>query len=87
MHHWYERGLDRGANYARWIEYSVSASLMLVLIGLFVGIRDLAAVVALFAINTAMILFGLLDGASAAPGFVRRSAFWFGSLFAMCRGL
>ena len=60
VHGWYERGLTRRANYARWIEYSVSASVMIVLIGLFVGIRDLAAVVAIFAANTAMILFGLL---------------------------
>jgi hypothetical protein len=77
---WYERGLDRGVNYARWIEYSVSASLMLVLIGLFVGIRDLAAVVALFAVNSAMILFGLLMERQQRPGSADWSAFWFGSL-------
>ena len=40
VHGWYERGLSRRANYARWIEYSVSASGMIVLIGLFAGIRD-----------------------------------------------
>ena len=33
VHRWYERGLARRANYARWIEYSVSASVMIVLIG------------------------------------------------------
>ena len=77
---WYERGLDRGVNYARWIEYSVSASLMLVLIWLFVGIRDLAAVVALFAVNSAMILFGLLMERQQRPGSADWSAFWFGSL-------
>ena len=77
---WYERGLSRRANYARWIEYSVSASLMIVLIGLFVGIRDLAAVVAVFAVNTAMILFGLLMERQQRPGAADWSAFWFGSL-------
>ncbi len=80
VHRWYERGLDRGVNYARWVEYSVSASLMLVLIGLFVGIRDLAAVVALFAVNTAMILFGLLMERQQRPGSADWSAFWFGAL-------
>jgi hypothetical protein len=80
VHRWYERGLDRGVNYARWVEYSVSASLMLVLIGLFVGIRDLAAVVALFAVNTAMILFGLLMERQQRPGSADWSAFCFGSL-------
>lgn len=80
VHRWYERCLDRRANYARWIEYSVSASIMIVLIGMFVGIRDLAAVTALFAANTAMILFGLLMERQQRPGTADWSAFWFGSL-------
>jgi bacteriorhodopsin len=77
---WYARSMDRRSNYARWIEYSISASIMIVLIGLFVGIRDLAAVVALFAVNTAMILFGLLMERQQRPGSADWSAFWFGSL-------
>ena len=80
LHRWYERCLDRRANYARWIEYSVSASIMIVLIGMFVGIRDVAAVAALFAANTAMILFGLLMERQQRPGTADWSAFWFGSL-------
>lgn len=83
VHHWYERCLDRRANYARWIEYSISASIMVVLIGLFVGIRDLAAVSAIFAANTAMILFGLLMERQQRPGGADWSAFWFGSLVGM----
>jgi hypothetical protein len=79
-HRWYERGLDRHVNYARWIEYSLSASIMIVLVGLFVGIRDLAAVIAVFAVNTAMILFGLLMERQQRPGGSDWSAFWFGSL-------
>ncbi|MEW2442449.1 heliorhodopsin HeR [Micromonospora marina] len=80
VHRWYERHLDRRANYARWIEYSVSASIMIVLIGLFVGIRDLAAVIGIFAANTAMILFGLLMERQQTPGRADWSAFWFGTL-------
>jgi hypothetical protein len=83
IHGWYERCLDRRANYARWIEYSVSASIMIVLIGLFVGIRDLAAVTAMFAANTAMILFGLLMERHQRPGHGDWSAFWFGSLIGL----
>jgi Heliorhodopsin len=79
VHRWYEHGLTYRANYARWIEYSVSASVMIVLIGLFVGIRDLAAVVAIFAANTAMILFGLLMERQQRPGAADWSAFGFGS--------
>lgn len=80
VHHWYERGLTRRANYARWVEYSVSASIMIVLIGMFVGIRDLAAVMGIFAASTAMILFGLLMERQQQPGAADWSAFWFGSL-------
>jgi hypothetical protein len=80
VHSWYERGLSRRANYTRWLEYSVSASVMIVLFGLFVGIRDLAAVVAVFAVNTAVILFGMLMERQQRPGAADWRAFWFGSL-------
>jgi hypothetical protein len=77
--HWYERKLDERANIARWIEYSVSSSLMIVLIAAFVGIWDLAAVTAIFAVNTCMILFGLLMERHEEPGRADWSAFWFGT--------
>ena len=80
IHRWYERNLERRVNYARWIEYSVSASIMIVLIGAFVGIRDLAAVIAMFGVNAAMILFGLLMERHQEPGSGDWTAFWFGSL-------
>jgi len=57
---WYEGNLSRGVNYARWIEYSFSASLMIVLIATFAGVTDLRALVAVAGVNAAMILFGLL---------------------------
>jgi hypothetical protein len=80
VHLWYEGCLDRRANYARWIEYSISASIMIVLIAMFVGIRDIAALLAIFAANTAMILFGLLMERQQKPGETDWSAFWFGSV-------
>jgi hypothetical protein len=80
VHQWYERNLDARANYARWIEYSISASIMIVLIALFVGIRDVAALLAIFGVNTAMILFGLLMERQQKPGSTDWRAFWFGSL-------
>ncbi|MCP3856368.1 MAG: hypothetical protein GY698_16760 [Actinomycetia bacterium] len=57
---WYEANLRRGINYARWIEYSVSASIMIVLIAMLPGITNLYALIGLFAVNATMILFGLL---------------------------
>jgi len=77
---WYERQLDKKENYARWIEYSISSSIMIVLIAAFVGIWDLAAVVAIFALNTTMILFGLLWERTEKPGKgADWSAFWYGT--------
>jgi hypothetical protein len=77
-HAWYERNLSRGINVARWVEYSMSASLMVVLICLFVGIRDIAALLGLFGVNSAMILFGWLMERHQTPGRADWAAFWFG---------
>ena len=57
---WYEANLLRGRNDARWIEYSVSASLMIVLIAMLTGINNVYALVGLAGANAAMILFGLV---------------------------
>jgi hypothetical protein len=56
---WYERQISRGVNPARWWEYSLSASLMVVLIAMLSGVREATALVGLFGVNAAMILFGL----------------------------
>jgi hypothetical protein len=75
----YRRMLLVGRNDFRWIEYSVSASLMAVLIGLLPGITDVAAVIAIFGANAAMILFGLLQERYERPGG-SLLPFWLGSL-------
>ena len=80
VHRWYEAALQRRANYARWIEYSVSASIMIVLICMFTGIRDIAALLGLFAANTSMILFGLLMERQQTAGEADWSVYWFGCL-------
>src|SRR5664280_442153 len=58
IHRWYERNLAIERSPARWLEYSFSASLMIVLIAMLTGISDLAALIALFGVNAAMIMFG-----------------------------
>jgi hypothetical protein len=65
---WYERNLAAEMNPARWWEYSVSASWMVVLIAMLTGIRDVAALLALFGVNAAMILFGLVMERVNRPG-------------------
>ena len=57
---WYERHLLAGINYARWLEYSLSASVMVILIAMLTGITNLYAVIGLFGVNAAMIAFGAL---------------------------
>ena len=52
--------LSRGINVARWIEYSLSASIMIVGIALLVGIYDLMSLVMLFALVAIMNLLGLM---------------------------
>ena len=68
IHRWYERNLAREQNPARWWEYSLSASLMIVLIAMLTGISDLAALIGLFGVNAAMILFGLAMEQANRPG-------------------
>ena len=65
---WYERNLAAEQNPARWWEYSVSASLMIVLIAMLTGLRDVGALIALFGVNAAMILFGLVMERVNRPG-------------------
>ncbi len=57
----YESDLRRGLNAFRWVEYSFSATLMIVLIGFYNGIVEISAVFGLVGANVAMILFGWLQ--------------------------
>jgi len=57
---WYVKNLKQGMNPARFYEYALSSSLMIVLIGMLVGVWDLGALIALFAVNAAMNLFGIM---------------------------
>jgi hypothetical protein len=56
----YRDELDRERNRIRWVEYAISATLMIVLIALVTGVVDIAALVAIGFANVAMLLFGWL---------------------------
>ena len=75
---WYVRNLERGRNYARWIEYSVSSSVMVVLIAMLSGISTVGALGGIFAVNATMILFGLLMEHYETPGRPNWMSYWFG---------
>lgn len=77
---WYRRNLARSRNDARWIEYSLSASIMIVLIAMLTGIGDAAALVAIFGVNASMIFFGLVQEHTARPGEGSLLPFWLGCI-------
>lgn len=55
----YVKGLKKGINKFRWYEYSLSASLMIVLIGILTGIFDLSTLLLMFGLTAVMNLCGL----------------------------
>ena len=64
----YSAGLAAKRNYFRWVEYSISSSVMIVLIAQVIGISELSALVAIFGVNASMILFGWLQEKYETPG-------------------
>jgi len=56
----YEVELSQGVNMIRWLEYMISASLMLITIGLLSGVYDLATLIAIFAFIAIMCLLGFV---------------------------
>ncbi len=56
----YDQDLSHGINKARWIEYSMSASIMMVAIALLVGIYDAMSLIMIFSLVAIMNLMGLV---------------------------
>lgn len=56
----YNTNLSKGINKARWIEYSFSASTMMVAIALLVGVYDFISLLCIFALVAIMNLLGLV---------------------------
>ncbi len=57
---WYVKRLKQHVNYARWYDYALSSSVMIVAIAMLSGVYDIAALIPLFCINATMNLFGLM---------------------------
>jgi hypothetical protein len=78
---WYEGQLRRGRNPARWAEYSVSASLMVVLIAMLTGITSAYALLGIAGVNASMILFGhLMERMNPDRSRVDWRPYWFGCI-------
>ncbi len=78
----YEADLAGGINRFRWVEYSFSATLMVLMIAAYSGITDITGVIAVAGANVAMILFGWIQERMNPPGRTRTTMvpFWFGTL-------
>jgi hypothetical protein len=78
----YERDLRAGINRFRWVEYSVSATVMVLLIAMYTGITGISALIGIAGANVAMILFGWLQESANPPGSPTRTMrpFWFGCI-------
>jgi hypothetical protein len=57
---WYVDKLRQGMNPARFYEYALSSSLMIVLIAMLVGVWDMGTLIVMFGINATMNLFGIM---------------------------
>ena len=78
----YEADLRGGRNRFRWLEYSVSATIMVLLICFYAGITGISAVIAIAGANVSMILFGWVQEAVNLPGRSTTTMlpFWCGCL-------
>ena len=79
----YAAGLAAQGNYFRWVEYSISSSVMIVLIAQICGVSDVVAIISLFGVNASMILFGWLQEKYEQPG----NGGWLPFIFGCIAGL
>ena len=76
----YNSQLSRGMNIARWVEYSISASIMMVAISLLVGIYDAMSLVMVFSLAAIMNLMGLvMEVHNQTTKKTNWLSFWLGS--------
>jgi hypothetical protein len=77
---WYVRNLKKGINYARWFEYAISSSIMIIVIAMLCGIYELSSLILIFSLNATMNLFGLMmELHNQTTNKTNWSAFIFGS--------
>ena len=81
IYEWYTANLRKGVNYARWIEYAFSSSVMIVAIAMLFGMYDIALLLLIFALNAMMILFGwMMELHNQTTEKTDWTAFVFGSI-------
>lgn len=77
----YESEIAQQQNRFRWVEYSISSTVMILSIALVFGIGDIAGLIGIAGANIAMILFGWIMEVVNRPGQkVWWTPFWFGCI-------
>ncbi len=75
----YEKQIQKGMNLFRWMEYSITSSLMIVVIAMLCGVYDLSSLILIFSLNASMILFGwIMEVHNQTTDKVNWSSFIFG---------
>ena len=75
----YVSHLAKPQNPFRWLEYSLSSSIMILAIAQLTGIEDIAALIALVGVNASMIGFGWMQEKYTEPG-TGLQPFWLGCI-------
>lgn len=76
----YSTGLKEHRNYFRWVEYSLSSSVMIFIISQLIGLSNYATLLAIVGCNVSMILFGWLQEKYVEPGTNDLLPFFFGCI-------
>lgn len=77
----YESEISMEQNRFRWVEYSISSTVMILAICLVFGIGDVAGLIGIAGVNVSMILFGWIMEVVNRPGQpVWWTPFWFGCI-------
>jgi len=76
----YVEGLKNRINVFRWIEYSISSTVMIFAIAQLNGLSDYATLLAICGVNVSMILFGWLQEKYTKPGDKQWLPFIFGCI-------
>jgi hypothetical protein len=84
IYEWYIGNLKKGINYARWHEYSISSSVMIVVVSMLVGVYDLSTLLLVFFMNAMMIWWGLM---TERTNQLTKKTDWLPYLFGCVAGL
>jgi hypothetical protein len=76
----YTQALGEGRAPYRWLEYTISSSIMLIPIAMLTGIVDIATLVALVGVNMSMIWFGYLQEYVKPGDAMGLKPYWLGCL-------